>query len=136
MNHVAVKHVVAGIPPLLFVALRFVVARLVVWCFVRVLEPRSTLKRGDLFKVLGAFGVALAQTAFRYGASMTSASNTGLVFATSPAWGMVLALATGRESPTPPGTVGAVTLWRVRRLSCGGRDARGAGEGGWWRHRR
>ena len=107
-NYVAVKFVVAGIPPLLFVALRFVFAGLVVWGFMRVLEPRSRLERGDLMPMvgLGACGVALGQTAFTYGVSMTSASNTGLVFATSPVWGIILALALGRERPTFRGIVG------------------------------
>lgn len=38
--------------------------------------------------------------------SLTSASNTGLVFATSPVWGLLLGLFIGREQPTLRGVIG------------------------------
>jgi drug/metabolite transporter (DMT)-like permease len=50
--------------------------------------------------------VATGQTAFTFGISLTSASNTGLVFATAPVWGLLLGLALGLERPTPRGIMG------------------------------
>ncbi len=55
---------------------------------------------------LGCFGVAAAQTSFTFGVSMTAASNTGLIFATAPVWGMILGSALGLEKPTAWGMLG------------------------------
>jgi drug/metabolite transporter (DMT)-like permease len=55
---------------------------------------------------LGCVGVAISQTGFTFGVSMTSAANTGLIFATSPVWGLVLGLVLGLERPTFRGVVG------------------------------
>jgi drug/metabolite transporter (DMT)-like permease len=50
--------------------------------------------------------VAIGQTAFTFGVSMTSAANTGLIFATAPIWGLFLSLMLGLERPTRMGMVG------------------------------
>ena len=55
---------------------------------------------------LGCLGVAIGQTAFTFGVSMTSAANTGLIFATAPIWGLLLGLMLGLERPTWRGMVG------------------------------
>lgn len=107
-NYVAVKYVAGHVPPLLFVALRFVVAGVVVWGFLRFSEPKSGLRRGDVLPTLflGIFGVALCQTTFTYGLSLTSASNTGFIFATAPVWGLLLGFVLGQERPTWRGVIG------------------------------
>jgi len=122
-NYVAVKYVVAVVPPLLLVPLRFVVAGLLLLGFLRFFDPKGgRLGRGDLLPMLGlgAFGISLCQTTFTYGVSLTSASNTGLVFATSPVWGLLMGLLLGRERPTLRGVLGvglsivgvAFVVWR------------------------
>jgi drug/metabolite transporter (DMT)-like permease len=50
--------------------------------------------------------VAVAQTSFTFGVSMTSAANTGLIFATAPVWGLLVGLALGLERPTWRGVLG------------------------------
>jgi drug/metabolite transporter (DMT)-like permease len=55
---------------------------------------------------LGCLGVAVSQTAFTFGVSMTSTANTGLVFATAPVWGLLLRFALGMERPTRAGVLG------------------------------
>ena len=55
---------------------------------------------------LGCLGVAVSQTAFTFGVSMTSTANTGLVFATAPVWGLLLGFAIGIERPTRAGILG------------------------------
>ena len=107
-NYVAVKYVVGFVPPIPFVALRFVVAGAVIWGTLRVLEPKGRLARGDFLAMLGlgALGVAVCQTAFAFGLSLTNASDAGLVLATSPVWGLVLGLVLGQERPTKRGVLG------------------------------
>ena len=107
-NYVAVKYVVGSVPPIPFVALRFVVAGAVIWGTLRILEPKSSLSRGDILPMLGlgVLGVAVCQTAFTLGLSLTNASDAGLVFATSPVWGLLLGLALGQERPTRRGVLG------------------------------
>jgi drug/metabolite transporter (DMT)-like permease len=50
--------------------------------------------------------VAIGQTAFTFGVSMTTAANTGLIFATAPIWGLLLGLLLGLERPALRGIVG------------------------------
>jgi drug/metabolite transporter (DMT)-like permease len=57
---------------------------------------------------LGCLGVTIGQTAFTFGLSLTSAANTGLIFATAPVWGLLLGSMFGLERPTPRGILG---LW-------------------------
>jgi drug/metabolite transporter (DMT)-like permease len=50
--------------------------------------------------------VAVGQTTFTFGVSMTSAANTGFIFATAPVWGLLFGCALGLERPTWRGTSG------------------------------
>jgi drug/metabolite transporter (DMT)-like permease len=77
-------------------------------CLLRILEPggRPTPKDLLLMAALGCLGVAVSQTAFTFGVSMTTAANTGLIFATGPVWGLLLGLVLGLERPTARGVVG------------------------------
>src|SRR5829696_8757635 len=107
-NYAATKYAAEFMPPLLIVALRFTVGGILMFCLLRILEPADRLKPKDLLSVagLGCLGVAIGQTAFTFGVSMTSAANTGLIFATAPIWGLFLSLMLGLERPTRRGMVG------------------------------
>ena len=85
-NYAATKFAALSVPPLSIVALRFAVGGLLMYCVLRVLEPESRLGRADVLPMLGlgCLGVALGQTTFTFGVSMTTAANTGLIFATAP----------------------------------------------------
>ncbi len=85
LNFVATKYAAGFISPLLLVAFRFVAGGLLLLGVLRVLEPKSRLRRKDILPMLGlgCFGIGAAQTAFTFGVSMTSAASTGLVFATA-----------------------------------------------------
>jgi drug/metabolite transporter (DMT)-like permease len=84
-NYAATKYAAEYLPQLLIVAIRFTVGGLLLLLVLRLLEPGGGLERKDVLPMLGlgCLGVATAQTAFTFGISLTSASNTGLVFATA-----------------------------------------------------
>ncbi len=107
-NPVAVKYAVGYVPPLPFAALRFVLAGLVLWAILRLFGPKGRLRREDFWAMagLGLVGVALNNIAFTFGVSMTSASNSALVVATAPLWGMLLGFALGWERPSLKGISG------------------------------
>ena len=110
-NYAATKYAAQFVPPLLIVGIRFTVGGLLMLCLLRVIEPGDKLSPRDLVPMagLGFLGVAVGQTAFTFGVHMTSAANTGLIFATAPVWGLLLGLALGLERPSLRGVVG-VTL--------------------------
>ena len=107
-NYAATKYAADFLPPTFLVALRFAGGGLLLLLVLRLLEPGSRLARGEFLPMigLGCFGVAAAQTSFTFGVSMTTASNTGLIFATAPVWGMILGSALGLERPTARGILG------------------------------
>jgi drug/metabolite transporter (DMT)-like permease len=109
-NYAATKYAAEFLPQLPIVAFRFTVGGLLLLFVLRLLEPESGLERKDFPSRpgLGCLGVATAQTAFTFGISLTSASNTGLVFATAPVWGLLLGLALGLERPSRRGILGVV----------------------------
>lgn len=108
-NPVAVKYAVSAVPALPFVAMRFVVAGLVLLVAVRyVLGSGGGLRRKDLLAMVGvgAVGVGLTNVLFTVGVSLTSASDTALLYAIVPVWGMILGSVLGLEKPTPRGILG------------------------------
>jgi drug/metabolite transporter (DMT)-like permease len=127
-NPVAVKYAVGYVPPLPFAAMRFVLAGLVLWVILQLFDPKGRLRREDFWAMagLGLVGVALNNVAFTFGVSMTSASNTALVVATAPLWGMLLGFALGWERPRLRGIVGVglallgVAMIVYRGLGAGG----------------
>ena len=129
----AVKYAVGYISPLPFAALRFVLAGLVLWAILRLFDPKGRLRREDLWAMagLGLVGVALNNVAFTFGVSMTSASNTALVVATAPLWGMLLGFALGWERPSLKGIFGVglallgVAVIVYRGLGSGGTSLTG-----------
>jgi drug/metabolite transporter (DMT)-like permease len=108
LNFAATKYATASIPPLVLVGLRFTVGGLLLLLVLRILEPKSRLRRRDLLPMaaLGCFGVATAQKGFTFGLSLSSAGSTGLIFATAPVWGLLLGAVLGLERPTWKGVVG------------------------------
>ena len=78
-NYAATKFAALSIPPVSVVAVRFLVAGLLMYAVLRFLEPGSRLARKDVLPMagLGCLGVAVGQTTFTFGVSMTSAANTG-----------------------------------------------------------
>jgi drug/metabolite transporter (DMT)-like permease len=107
-NYAATKYAAEYLPPLVIVALRFSAGGLLLLLILRLLEPETRLRREDVLPMLGVgcLGVAMAQIPFTIGISLTSASNTGLIFATAPVWGLLLGLALGLERPSRRGILG------------------------------
>jgi drug/metabolite transporter (DMT)-like permease len=108
LNFAATKYATATISPMLLVALRFTLGGLLLLLVLRLFEPKSKLRRGDVIPMaaLGCCGVATAQTGFTYGVSLSSAGSTGLIFATAPVWGLLLGAILGLERPTWKGVIG------------------------------
>jgi drug/metabolite transporter (DMT)-like permease len=107
-NPVAVKYAVGYVPPLPFVAIRFLLAGLLLLSLVRLLGPEGRLRRKDLLAMagVGIIGVGMNNVAFTTGVSMTTASETALIYAAVPVWGMILGSVLGLERPTWRGILG------------------------------
>jgi drug/metabolite transporter (DMT)-like permease len=107
-NYAATKFAALAIPPISVVAIRFLVGGLLMYAALRILEPQSRLARKDLLSMagLGCLGVAIGQTTFTFGVSLTSAANTGFIFATAPVWGLLFGFVFGLERPTWRGAAG------------------------------
>lgn len=101
-NPVAVKVAVRDVPQLPFVSLRFVLAGLVLLALVLLLKEDRPPRR-DLLSMaaVGVVGVGLNNIAFTFGVSLTTASETALIYAAVPVWGMILGASLGLERPTP-----------------------------------
>ena len=127
-NFVAVKLVVADVPPVLFAAARFTVAGLLLLLVSRLVEKGGRLERRDLLPVLGlgVVGITLTQTVFTVGVNLTTAANTALVYSTAPVWGMLLGFVLGLERPRVAGVAGiALALVGVGFTVYGGLDFAG-----------
>jgi drug/metabolite transporter (DMT)-like permease len=107
-NPVAVKYAVSAIAPLPFVALRFTVAGLLLLGAVRFLRSGGRLERKDLLPMVGvgAVGVGMTNILFTSGVNLTNASDTALIYAVVPVWGMILGSVLGLERPTLRGILG------------------------------
>jgi drug/metabolite transporter (DMT)-like permease len=107
-NFVAVKHVVEAAPPILFAAVRFTLAGLILWALLRLIDPASRLRREDFLPVLGLglIGITATQSVFTIGVSLTTAANTAMIYATAPIWGMLLGFVLGLEKPRLRGILG------------------------------
>ena len=108
LSFAATKYAAESIPPLVIVAFRFTGGGLLLLLILRLVEPESRPGRKDLILMaaLGCFGVAVAQSGFTFGVSLTSAASTGLIFATAPVWGLLLGAVLGLERPTIRGILG------------------------------
>jgi drug/metabolite transporter (DMT)-like permease len=110
LNFVAIKVAVESIPPLLVGALRFTLGGAVLLAFVRLMRLGSRPTRRLLLTTLGIglVGGTLYNITLNEGTSMTSASNSALIMATSPVWGMLIAAGFGVEPLRATGVIGAV----------------------------
>jgi drug/metabolite transporter (DMT)-like permease len=109
-NFVAVKTIVSDVPPLPFVAMRFTLAGLLLLIFAHLLESGGRVGRRDLLAMagVGLVGVGMNNWFFTIGIGLTSASETALIYATPPLWGMLLGFMLGFERPRPRGIVGVL----------------------------
>lgn len=128
LNFSITKLALAQIPPLPFTAIRFLIASLVLWLVLRVLEEPTRLPPGALrtLVLLGLLGNTCYQLAFTVGLAMTTATNSALILSTLPTVVAVLAGALGLERITPRmwwgialGTVGVVLVITTRGLGFG-----------------
>jgi len=112
-NPVAVKYAVSAVAPLPFVALRFTVAGLLLLGAVRFLRFGGGVERKDLLPMMGvgAVGVGMTNMLFTSGVNLTNASDTALLYAVVPVWGMILGSVLGLERPTPRGILGVGTAF-------------------------
>ncbi|MCB0068975.1 MAG: EamA family transporter [Caldilineaceae bacterium] len=99
MNAVIVKLTYTQIPPMAFMAVRFVMAGALLLIILRVTEGSLRVDRRDWpkFLVAGMVGTGLYQPLFLTGLSMTSASVTALIIATSPIFVALINRVLGRE---------------------------------------
>jgi drug/metabolite transporter (DMT)-like permease len=106
-NPVAVKVAVSEVPALPFVAMRFTLAGLLLLVIV-FLVGLDRPGRRDLLSMagIGLLGVGMNNVSFTFGVSMTTASDTALIYAAVPIWGILLGLALGLERPTRWGVMG------------------------------
>jgi len=108
-NPVAVKVAVSEFPPLPFVAMRFTLAGLLLLVIVLLLGLERPGRRDMLSMAgVGVLGVGMNNVAFTLGVSITTASDTALIYAAVPIWGILLGLALGLERPTRWGVAGVV----------------------------
>ncbi len=127
-NPVAVKYAVGEVPALPFVAFRFAVSGLLLLALLRLLGRWEPVGKGDLLRLaaLGVVGVGLNNVLFTFGVGVTSASNTALIYATPPLWGMLLGFLLGTERPRARGVVGvAIALLGVGVVVYGGLETGG-----------
>jgi drug/metabolite transporter (DMT)-like permease len=123
LNYVAIKIAVVSIPPLVVGALRFTLGGLLLLVVLPFLEPRSKPTRQLLLTTLGIglFGGVIFNAALNEGMRLTTASNSALVMATAPVWGMLLAAGFGVEPLKATNIIGAgISLAGVGLILGGG----------------
>jgi drug/metabolite transporter (DMT)-like permease len=105
---VSVKYALEGLPPLVLMPFRYVVAGLLLLAAIGLLGRKGTVALGELPALagLGLVGVALNQVGYTAGLSLTSGSNASLVFATAPVWGLLLGVVLGLERGSWAGALG------------------------------
>lgn len=99
INAVVVKWTYSQIPPMAFMVLRFMVAAALLLIIAWTAEHSLHIHRRDLLLLFAAamVGTGLYQPLFLTGLSMTTASNTSLIIAASPAFVALLNRLLGRE---------------------------------------
>ena len=107
-NPVAVKYAVSVVAPLPFVAMRFTLAGLLLLGAARFLGSGGGVERRDLLSMMGvgAVGVGMTNMLFTSGVNLTNASDTALLYAVVPVWGIILGSMLGLERPTLRGVLG------------------------------
>lgn len=108
VNFSIVKFAVSEIPPLAFNGLRFILASLTMLVLVFATGRRFRFQRKHIFYMigLGLLGNTAYQILFVLGIANTSADNTSLILATSPAWVALIGTALGAERVEGRGWIG------------------------------
>jgi drug/metabolite transporter (DMT)-like permease len=109
-DFVSVKYALQGLPPLVLVPLRYVVAGFVILVLLRLFGMKGgislTPRELAVMAGLGLVGVTLNQVGYTVGLSLTSGSHGALIFATAPIWGLILGIVLGIERGSWRGAVG------------------------------
>jgi drug/metabolite transporter (DMT)-like permease len=108
-NFVAVKLVLADLPPILFAFTRFGAAFLVMLAVLRLREGSVGLPRRDVvpLMLLGLIGFGIYQDLWATALDMTTASNSSLITAATPVWTMLIAAAVGSDTLSRAKVVGS-----------------------------
>jgi drug/metabolite transporter (DMT)-like permease len=108
-NVVAVKAILADVPPILFAFLRFGTAFLVLLAVLRWREGSVGLPRRDVLPLLllGLAGFGLYQDLWATALGRTTASNSALITAATPVSTMLIAAAVGSDTLSPAKLIGA-----------------------------
>lgn len=95
------KFALSHLPVLPFSAVRFLLASILLWAIVAVVEPPSRLPRPAFWRLvgLGVIGNTLYQVAFMTGLTMTTATNSSLLVASTPMAVVLLGTLFGVERP-------------------------------------
>lgn len=109
-NVVAVKAILADLPPILFAFVRFGTAFLVLLALLRWREGSVGLPRRDILPLflLGLAGFGLYQDLWATALSRTTASNSALITAATPVSTMLIAAAVGSDTLSPAKVLGAL----------------------------
>ena len=108
-NVVAVKAVLADVPPILFAFVRFGSAFLVLLAVLKWREGSVGLPRGDILPLLllGLAGFGLYQDLWASALGRTTASNSALITAATPVSTMLIAAAVGSDTLSRGKVIGA-----------------------------
>lgn len=98
INFSVVKHALATLDPLVFNALRFLLAGLALWAVLG-RESLPSLDPGDFTRIalLGLVGNTAYQLTFIYGLDATLAGNGAIILASAPIWTVLLAVILGYD---------------------------------------
>jgi drug/metabolite transporter (DMT)-like permease len=109
-NFVVVKAVLAEVPPLVFTAMRYVVAALSVMALLywRDRTVRIGLRDAAVVMALGVLGFGAYQVLWTIGLTQATAGDSALIIATTPVLVALIAAAIGTDTLTVPKLVGAL----------------------------
>lgn len=132
VNFSVIKIALREFEPLAFNALRFVLASLTLFLFLRLRGAIPLPARRHWIRIvsLGLLANVVYQILFIHGVDRTLAGNAGLVLATTPVWTLILAAVTGSEHHGLPVWGGVLaTLGGMVLVVVGGDGGVGLGEG-------
>ena len=132
VNFSVIKVGLREFDPLAFNAIRFVLASMTLFVFLRLSGPIPLPERRHWGRVvlMGLLANVVFQLLFIYGVDRTLAGNAGLVIATTPVWTLILASVLGQEHHGFPVWGGVLaTLGGMVLVVVGGESGLGVGEG-------
>lgn len=108
LNFIVVKTTLSEITPIVFAALRFILAAVVLFVIVHFRQGGFHIPRAAWGRValVGIIGTTLYQPLFINGLALTKASNSALILAGTPALIALLNRVLGRESLSRRGWIG------------------------------